>query len=80
MKPTISTITRTFFMYVALINQALAIFGKDKLPLQQDTVYQVLSLVATILTSLIAWWKNNSFTSSAIQADLYLKELKSENR
>ncbi|MBO5136447.1 MAG: phage holin [Clostridia bacterium] len=79
-RPTISTITRTFFMYIALINQALAIFGKDSLPIEEDTVYQLLSLLATIITSLIVWWKNNSFTKSALQADLYLKELKNADR
>ncbi len=79
-KPNASTVTRTVFMYIALINQVLAILGRDILPIKYDMVYQFLSLAGTIITSLIAWWKNNSFTSSAIKADLYLKELKNENR
>ena len=79
-RPTISTIVRTVFMYIALINQVLAILGRDKLPIREDSLYQLLSLIATIITSLFAWWKNNSFTSPALQADLYLKELKNADR
>ena len=30
---------------------------------------ELLTLVFTILASLWAWWKNNSFTKAAIQAD-----------
>ena len=31
---------------------------------------------ATIVTAIIAWWKNNSFTQEAIEADKYLDQLR----
>ena len=37
---------------------------------------EVISVIFTIVTSLTAAWKNNSFTEEAIKADEYLKELR----
>lgn len=72
------TIARTICLAFALVNQILAIFGKDVLPFTNDEIYQTVSLVATLSTSLLAWWKNNSFTSAAIEADKLMESLKSE--
>lgn len=70
------TIIRTVLLVVALVNQILAIAGKDTLPIYENDVVQIISLCATLLTSLWSWWKNNSFTKNALQADESLKELK----
>lgn len=70
------TIARTIVLGITLINQVLAITGKEILPFGEDEVYQVCSLIATIITSGIAWWKNNSFTQPAIKADEQMKEAK----
>lgn len=70
------TIARTIVLGLALINQLLAVAGKEVLPFTNDDIYQVVSLVATFITSGIAWWKNNSFTKAAIEADTYLTEVR----
>ena len=70
------TIARTIVLALALINQVLAIVGKDALPFTEDSVYQICTLIATLITSGIAWWKNNSFTQAAIEADKLKKKLK----
>ena len=70
------TIARTVVLALALINQVLAIVGKDALPFTEDNVYQICTLIATLITSGIAWWKNNSFTQAAIEADELKKKLK----
>lgn len=70
------TIARTIVLGLALINQLLAVAGKEVLPFTNDDIYQVVSLVATFITSGVAWWKNNSFTKAAIEADTYKDELK----
>lgn len=67
------TIARTICLGLALINQILAIVGKDVLPFTEDSVYQICTLIATLVTSGIAWWKNNSFTQQAINADDTMK-------
>ena len=70
------TIIRTVILTIALLNSILVMSGKNPLPFADDELYLWLSTVATIITSLIAWWKNNSFTQEAIQADEYLEELR----
>ena len=72
----VDTIARTIVLALALINQVLAIIGKDALPFTEDSVYQICTLIATLITSGIAWWKNNSFTQVAIEADELKKKLK----
>lgn len=68
------TVARTVCLMVALINQVLAVLGREALPIAESDVYQLSSLIATIVTALCAWWKNNSFTSGAILADRWRKE------
>ena len=67
------TIARTIVLALALINQILAIAGREVLPFAEDDIYQLVSLIATVVTSAVAWWKNNSFTAKAIEADEYLE-------
>lgn len=71
-----STIIRTVVLLLALVNQGLTIAGLNVLPITEDQVTEVLSLVFTIGASLWAWWKNNSFTPAAIKADELMEELK----
>ena len=72
------TIIRTIVLVLALANQVLAIYGKEALPITEDEVYQAITLIVTIATSLWAWWKNNSFTQPAIKADAYMEQLREE--
>ena len=74
MKITKGTLIRTILLVLALINQILAVFGKSPIPIDDDTVTNLISTIWTIIASLIAWWKNNSFTDKAIKADKMLKE------
>ena len=76
----IDTIARTIVLFIALANQVLAIAGKEVFPVTEDQVYQVVTLVVTIGASVWAWWKNNSFTEAAIEADNLLSQLKSANK
>ena len=73
------TIIRAIVLLVTLVNTILTIFGKNPLPFAEDELYSWLSAAATVAATLWAWWKNNSFTPEAIQADKYLAELKANN-
>ena len=75
-KITADTTARTIVLGLALVNQVLAIAGKEVLPFADDDIYQLVSLIATIATSAAAWWKNNSFTAAAIEADAYKERIK----
>lgn len=78
MKVKTETIIRTIILILALANQALAVMGKEKIPITDDDVYQLVTLLITICTGMWAWWKNNSFTQPAIKADAYMEMLRKE--
>ena len=68
------TIVRTVVLAFALVNQLLAVAGKNPLPFTNEDVGQGVSMALTAAASLWAWWKNNSFTQAAIAADEQLKK------
>ena len=73
-----ATIARTAVLLLALTNQVLSALGKPMLPIESQTVEQLVTAGITTVAALIAWWKNNSFTAAAIQADKYLENKKSQ--
>lgn len=79
MKISKDTIIRTAVLIIALVNQALIMFGKNQLPWTEDELYQGVSAVVTVIASVWGFWKNNSFTNEAQQADKYLEELRNGN-
>ena len=70
------TIARTIVLALALLNQCLAIAGKGTIQIAENDVYQIVSLAWTIISAIVAWWYNNSFTKKAIRADKYLDALR----
>lgn len=68
------TIVRTAVLAFALINQVLTISGYNPLPFADEDFGQAVSMVLTVGASLWAWWKNNSFTQAAIEADEKLRK------
>ena len=78
MKVSGQTIARTAVLFTALLNEILTLFGINPLPFSDNAVYEAVSLVVTAAVSLRAWWKNNSFTEEALEADKLLKKMKGE--
>lgn len=78
MKVKTDTIIRTIVLVLALVNQVLTMMGKNVIPISDEEIADLVSIVFTIIASLWAWWKNNSFTQPAIKADVYLEELRRE--
>ena len=72
----LDTIIRTVCLVLALVNQGLMMAGHSILPVTDEQVAELLTLVFTILASLWAWWKNNSFTKAAIEADNAMQAIK----
>lgn len=73
---TTGTIVRTIVLFIAIINQVLSIFGKSILPIQEDQVNLLVTTGWTVISALFAWWKNNSFTKAAIEADKLMENMK----
>ena len=72
----VGTITRTAVLGLALTNQLLSAAGKPLLPIDNAQLEQMISTGFTVGAALAAWWKNNSFTPEAIEADDFMARLK----
>lgn len=80
-------IIRTILLLITLANTICAMFGLELLPVGEqevetavNAIYAAVSAVVLIVVSLIAWWKNNSFTKEARSADTLLETLKNRKR
>lgn len=75
------TVIRTVLLLIALINQTMLMFGKSPLDITKDQVnqladalYTVGSLVFTIGTTAVAWFKNNYVTAKGHKQKAVLKQ------
>ncbi|MEK5133214.1 phage holin [Bacillus sp. FSL W8-0645] len=75
------TVIRTVLLFMALINQTLILFGKLILPISEDqvtslaeTLYLAGSMIFTIVTTLLAWFKNNYVTEKGKKQKEILKQ------
>lgn len=71
-----ATIARTGALALALANQVLSAMGKPLLPIESADVEKIVTVGFTIAASVAAWWKNNSFTTAAIEGDKRMNDLK----
>ena len=78
MKVTSGTIARTIILALALINQLLTVFGYNVVNISDDTINTLISTIFTVVMAIISFWKNNSFTKEALEADEVLKALKAK--
>ena len=76
MKITSGTIARTAVLIFALINQILTMSGHNPLPFSESEVYEAITCLLTVGAAVVAWWKNNSFTQAALEADEIMREIK----
>ena len=70
------TIIRTVCLALALVNQILSATGNNIIPIDDETISQLISAGFTVATAIVAWWKNNSITKEARAADEYMHVLK----
>ena len=77
MNITSGTIARTIILVLALLNQILTATGHSVINISDESINTLISTGFTIVTAIVAWWKNNSFSQSALKADEVMRELKS---
>lgn len=70
------TIARTIILALALVNQILSATGHAVLPIEDAQIESLVSTAWTMVAALVAYWKNNSVTTAAIEADKVLKDIK----
>lgn len=66
---TAQTWARTLVLLLALISQLAVILGKRSEAIDIDQWQEYVTYAFTVGASIVAWWKNNSFTKDAQTAD-----------
>lgn len=79
-KVSTATIVRTVCLALALANQLLSAGGHSVIPIDNETVNQLVTAGVTIVTAIVNWWYNNSFTEAAIEADKTFERVREKNR
>ena len=69
---TVQTWARTIVLLLALISQLCVILGKRTEAIDVDQWQEYVTYTLTVIGSIWAWWKNNSFTDKAQNADKLL--------
>ncbi len=80
MKVSTGTIVRTVILALALFNQVMVATGHPVIDLENDTVETFVNTAATIITAIIGWWKNNSFTGPALIGDWAMNQARAKAR
>lgn len=68
------TVIRTAILILALVNQMLVMFGKSPIPIESELIEQLISVLFTVTTSLVAWYKNNYVTKTGQKQKEVLQE------
>ena len=71
-------IIRLLVATIVLLNQVLVAYGWNPIPYSEEEIYSGLSALASAITVLWIWWKNNNVTKEAQQAQKHLDELKAK--
>ena len=75
---TAQTWARTLVLVLALISQLAVILGKRSEAIDIDQWQEYVTYAFTAIASIAAWWKNNSFTRAAVEADKAMRTTKSK--
>ena len=68
----VQTWARTLVLILALVSQLCVILGKRSEAIDVDQWQEHVTYALTVIGSMWAWWKNNSFTDKAQNADKLL--------
>lgn len=70
------TIARTIVLALALANQILLMLGIQAIPIEDEAINTIVSTMWTVISAVVAWWKNNSFSKAARIGDEAMQKAK----
>lgn len=65
---TAEAVTGIALLVLALINAVLQMFGMNVLPIQNDDISNIVSIIFLIVTAAWNTWKNRNFTKASQEA------------
>lgn len=69
---------RLIAMIIVFVNSVSVMMDKPILPFDNEQIVLGVSVVAMVVTEVWNHWKNNSYTQSAKEADVYLQARKNK--
>ena len=75
---TVGTIVRTVMLIISIVIFILKAFGVEIPVIEENTVTDVIIALFGLISFLQAYWKNNSITKAAQEADKIMQEKKGE--
>ena len=63
-------------LVIALVNQTLVTIGWSPIPYAEEEIEQSVTATLTVLATIWTYWKNNSVTKEAKEADKQLARMK----
>lgn len=70
------TIIRTAVFLLGIVNMILVRAGYSVLPIDESWLEEVITNGWVIISGAVGFWKNNSFTKAAIEADGIMRAIK----
>lgn len=74
------TIIRTIMLGLVVINYVLKATGHDILNVSESQVGEFVETAISVATIIVCYWKNNSISEYAIEADKLLLQLKESDK
>ena len=75
---TVGTIVRTVMLIISIVIFILKAFGVEIPVIEENTVTDIIIALFGLVSFLQAYWKNNSITKAAQEADKIMQEKKGE--
>lgn len=80
-KPSAGTVARLICLVLSTINQIVLMkTGQSFLPVESEQLEDALSTILFVVAAGWAYWKNNSWTKEAIEADDTMHTMKRNKR
>ena len=76
MKITKGTIVRTISIIIVILNIVLKHFNIDIINVSESERLTFIESLIEVAIIIVGFWKNNSYTEKAIEADEFLRNLK----
>ena len=76
MKITKGTLVRTISIIIVILNIVLKHFNIDVINVSESEILTFIESLIEVAIIVVGFWKNNSYTEKAIEADEFLKTLK----
>lgn len=70
------TIIRTTMLVLVVLNYILKTTGHDVINVSENEIGEFIEMVISVATIIVCYWKNNSLSKYAIEADKLLQQLK----